>query len=137
MKRNHILMLFLAVAMLPAGVKAQNCDITLPWSENFDSYTTTGGSTMPNCWTRVVSFQASSSNAVVPNFTTYSGHGTVLNFMGQGGSNDGSGVMKIATPLITSPLNNLEISFDVFKNGLTVYLATDLSDATTYTYLGA
>ena len=130
-------MLFLAVAMLPAGVKAQNCDITLPWSENFDSYTTTGGSTMPNCWTRVVSFQASSSNAVVPNFTTYSGHGTVLNFMGQGGSNDGSGVMKIATPLITSPLNNLEISFDVFKNGLTVYLATDLSDATTYTYLGA
>lgn len=138
MKKTIIRLLLFVAAMLPAALFAQTgCDITLPWSENFDSYTTTGGSTMPTCWNRVAPFQATSSSAVVPNLTTAYGHGTVLNFMGQGGSNDGTGTMKIATPLIPAPLNGLELSFAVYKSGLTVYLATNPSDESTYTLVGS
>ncbi|MBP5340950.1 MAG: fibronectin type III domain-containing protein [Bacteroidales bacterium] len=135
MKKNFIRWMLLAVcALMPAWVSAQ---VTLPWSENFDSYTTTGGSSMPTGWNRVAPFQASSSSAVVPNLTTAYNHGTVLNFMGQGGSGDGTGTMKIATPLIPAPLNALEISFEVYKSGLTVYLATDPANESTYTLVGS
>lgn len=136
MKKNFCLALLFTAALLPVGLNAQN-NITLPWSEDFDVYSSVGGSSMPAGWTRVVGFHPSSSSATYPNFTTYSGHGTVLNFMGQGSVSDGSGMMKIATPLIPAPLNNLEFSFEVFKNGLTVYLATDPADASTYTLVGS
>lgn len=132
------MMILVAAMMATVAVQAQTgCDVTLPWSDNFDSYTTTGGSSMPTCWNRVAPFQATSSSAVVPNLATAYNHGTVLNFMGQASSSDGTGTMKIATPKILAPLNALEISFEVYKSGLTVYLATDPSDATTYTLVGS
>ena len=136
MKRIITFALLLVAAVAPLGLRAQDsCAITLPWSENFDSYTTQGGTTMPDCWNRFSAFQVNAGSSAVlrPNFTTYSGHGTVLNFMGQGTV---SGAMKIATPLIPEPLNAIEISFDVYKNGLEVYLATDTADASTYTLVG-
>lgn len=136
MKKTFSFVLFLAVLLAPLGLRAQG-GITLPWSENFDSYTTTGGNTMPSGWNRVTPFQASSSSAVMPNLATAYGHGTVVNFMGQAGSSDGTGTMRIATPLIPAPLNNIEISFQVQKTGLTVYLATNPSDQTTYTLVGS
>ena len=124
-------------AMLPAVAVAQCNDLTLPYSEDFDSYTQTGGATMPTCWTRVVGIHPTSSTATYPNLTTASSHGTVLNFMGQCSENDGTGTMKIATPHIPAPLNILELSFDVYKYGLTVYLATDPTDLSTYTLVGS
>ena len=124
MKKSFDLVMFM-MALVPLALRAQG--VTLPWSEDFDSYTTTGGSSMPTGWTRVVALHPTSSTATYPNLTTYGGHGTVLNLMGQAGSNDGTGTMKIATPLISAPLNALEISFEVYKNGLKVYLASDLS----------
>lgn len=132
-------LLLAATMVFSVGAMAQGSSVTLPWSENFDSYTTTGGATMPTGWNRVAPFQAVSSSAVCPNLTTASSHGTVLQFMGQGSSYDGtpSGVMKIATPLIPAPLNAIEISFQVYKSGLTVYLATDPTDESTYTLVGS
>ena len=124
--------LLLAAALMPMAAGAQ-CDISLPWSENFDSYTVTGGVTMPDCWTRVVPFQASAT-AQYPNLFTAYNHGTVMNFMGQGTA--AAGVMKIATPLIPASLNQIEISFDVYKSGLMVYLATDTADESTYVLVG-
>lgn len=137
MKRQFILAFLLAACLAPMSLNAQSdsCAITLPWSENFDSYTTTGGISMPDCWTRFSPFQVNpgSNNALRPNLNTAYNHGNVLNFMGQG---SGTGTMKIATPLIPAPLNSIEISFDVQKNGLQVYLATDTADESTYTLVG-
>ena len=109
-------------------------DMELPYFENFDSYTVVGDSTRPNCWTRVVGFrpQSATASTLYPNFTTYSGRGTVMNFNGRGAPENISGTMKIATPRIPVALNNLEIIFDVLKNTLTVYLATDPEDPSTY-----
>lgn len=139
MRKTFTLAMLLMAALSPLGASAQtdSCAITLPWSENFDSYTTTGGISMPDCWTRFSPFQDYSSTVTTirPNLYNYgSAHGTVLNFMGQG---NGSGSMKIATPLIPAPLNAIEISFDVYKNGLQVYLATDTADESTYTLVGS
>ena len=139
MRKTFTLAMLLMAALSPLGASAQtdSCAITLPWSENFDSYTTTGGISMPDCWTRFSPFQDYSPTVTTirPNLYNYgSAHGTVLNFMGQG---NGSGSMKIATPLIPAPLNAIEISFDVYKNGLQVYLATDNADESTYTLMGS
>lgn len=137
MRKTFTLAMLLMAAFSPLGASAQtdSCAITLPWSENFDSYTTTGGISMPDCWTRFSPFQVNpgSNNALRPNLNTAYNHGNVLNFMGQG---SGTGTMKIATPLIPAPLNSIEISFDVQKNGLQVYLATDTADESTYTLVG-
>ena len=127
------LMLFVACALVPLGAAAQ---MTLPWSENFDSYTTTGGATMPTGWTRVVALNPTSSSATYPNLTTAASHGTVLNIMGQAGPNDGTGTIMIATPLIPAPLNSLELSFQVYKNGLKVYLTSSLDDPASFTLIG-
>ena len=138
MRKTFTLAMLLMAALSPLGASAQtdSCAITLPWSENFDSYTTTGGISMPDCWTRFSPFQVNpgSNNALRPNLNTAYNHGNVLNFMGQG---SGTGTMKIATPLIPAPLNSIEISFDVQKNGLQVYLATDTADESTYTLVGS
>ncbi len=137
MKKIVTNLLLLAAMLLPTFAGAQNnCDqLTLPYSENFDSYTATGGVTKPDCWTRLVPFQvnAGSNAALRPNLDTYGTHRTVLNFMGQATS---SGTMMIATPLIPAPLNAIEFSFDVYKNGLKVYLATDTSDFSTFVLVG-
>lgn len=127
------LMLLVACALVPLGAAAQ---MTLPWSENFDSYTTTGGATMPTGWTRVVALNPTSSSATYPNLTTAASHGTVLNIMGQAGPNDGTGTIMIATPLIPAPLNALELSFQVYKNGLKVYLTSNLDDPASFTLIG-
>lgn len=134
MRKTFTLAMLLMAALLPLGASAQtdSCAITLPWSENFDSYTTVDYVSMPDCWTRFSPFQAS-TNTVRPNLATAYNHGTVLNFMGQGTVN---GTMKIATPLIPAPLNAIEISFDVYKNGLKVYLATDTADESTFVMVG-
>ena len=109
-------------------------DMELPYFENFDSYTVVGDSTRPNCWTRVVGFhpQSATASTLYPNFATYDDHGTVMNFNGRYAPENVSGTMKIATPRIPVALNNLEIIFDVLKNTLTVYLATDPEDPSTY-----
>lgn len=137
MRKTFKLAMLLMAALSPLGASAQtdSCAITLPWSENFDSYTTTGGISMPDCWTRFSPFQVNpgSNNALRPNLNTAYNHGNVLNFMGQG---SGTGTMKIATPLIPAPLNSIEISFDVQKNGLQVYLATDTADESTFVLVG-
>lgn len=134
-------MLLAAFAFAPLAASAQGdtCTVTLPWSENFDSYTTVNGTSMPDCWTRVTAFQVNpgSNAALRPNLTTASNHGNVLNFMGQASSSQGTGTMRIATPLIPAPLNAIEISFQAYKYGLTVYLATDYSNTSTYTLVGS
>ncbi|MBR2959590.1 MAG: fibronectin type III domain-containing protein [Bacteroidales bacterium] len=141
MKRQFILAFLLAACLAPMGLNAQSdsCAITLPWSENFDSYTTTGGISMPDCWTRFSPFQVNpgSNNALRPNLNTAYNHGNVLDFMGNGSSSQGTGTMKIATPLILAPLNAIELSFDVYNNGLQVFLATDTADESTYTLVGS
>lgn len=131
------LLLLAALAMLPMALSAQSndCDITLPWSENFDSYTTTGGYTQPDCWNRFVACPYSSS-ANTPNLGTASGHGTVLNMNGNVGGAAGTGVMMIATPFIPAALNNLVLEFDISGSGLMIYAATDTTDVSTFALIG-
>ena len=129
-------MLLMAALLLPLAANAQ-CNITLPWTEDFDSYTGTDGMSFPDCWTRVSAFQVSAS-AQRPNLfgVTYQNHGKVLNFMGQAGSSQGSGIMKAATPYIPAPLNQLELSFEVANTPLSLYAATDMEDESTYVLIG-
>ncbi len=115
--------------LLPAALMGQ---VTLPWTEDFDSYTT-GGSSLPTGWTRVNS--ATSGSATYPNIFSVSGHGNVLNF--NGNYADGTGTMRIATPAIPASLNALELSFMVYKSTLKVYGATDPTDLTTYHFIGS
>ena len=134
MKRNYTFLLLMLLALAPAGIKAQSgCDITLPWSQDFEGLAAGGNSFVP-CWTRVDS--CSNGSAVYPNVYAYgSTHGNVLNFMGNGMS--ASGTMRAATPRIPAPLNALELSFVVYKNTLNLYAATNPSDLTTYTLIGS
>ena len=132
MKKQNIIFWMLAAMLLPLAAGAQ-CNITLPYSENFNSYST-GGATFPTCWTRVDS--AISGNAVYPNvFSSGGNYGNVLNF--NGNSTSTTGVMRAATPRIPSPLNSLELSFAVYKNTLKVYAATNPADQTTYHLIGS
>lgn len=133
--RKNLFLLFVA-ALLPVALCAQDCTITLPWTDNFEDCTTVGGNSLPDCWTRVSPL--SSGTAVYPNVSqsTDAQHGKVLNFMGQGNVST-NGVISLATPKIPAPLNSLEITFDVYKNGLKVYLATDPTDVSTYIYVGS
>lgn len=134
MRKKMLFMALAAALLVPTmGAAQTDCDITLPWSENFDSYEATGNATLPDCWTRLVPFR-SSSTSILPNLFSASGHGKVLNFMGQGAST--SGTMKVCTPLIPAPLNALELSFDVYKNGLKVWLAADTADESTWVLVG-
>lgn len=134
MRKNYTFVLLLAALLLPAGLQAQNnCDITLPWSQNFEGLAT-GTNTFVPCWTRVDS--CISGSAVYPNVYSYgSTHGNVLNFMGNGMTS--SGTMRAATPRIPAPLNSLELSFVVYKNTLNLYLATNPADQSTYVLVGS
>lgn len=134
MKRIITFALLLVAAVAPLGLRAQDsCTITLPWSENFDSLTAGGTSFVP-CWTRVNS--VTSGNALLPNVFSCGGtHGNVLNF--NGNSTDGTGTMRAATPLISAPLNALELSFTVYKSTLKLYAATNATDLTTYHLIGS
>ena len=126
-------MLLLTALLLPEGLHAQNCDITLPWSQDFEGLAT-GTNTFPPCWTRVDS--CASGTAIYPNvYSLGSSHGNVLNFMGNGMTS--SGTLRAATPRIPAPLNLLELHFSVYKNTLNVYLATNPSDQSTYTLVGS
>lgn len=133
------LLLLAAMAMAPMGLQAQSsCDITLPWSENFDSYTTDGGTAFPTCWTRFSPFQLNTTTTR-PNFYVFGAgtHGTVLNFNGQANhSSSPSGVMRIATPRIPAQLNHLELSFEVAGDGLMIYAATDTANTSTFVLIG-
>ena len=133
------LLLLAAMAMAPMGLQAQSsCDITLPWSENFDSYTTDGGTAFPTCWTRFSPFQLNNTTTR-PNFYVFGAgtHGTVLNFNGQANhSSSPSGVMRIATPRIPAQLNHLELSFEVAGDGLMIYAATDTANTSTFVLIG-
>lgn len=135
MRKTFTFMVLLLAALLPTSVGAQNCNITLPWSENFDSYTTDGGTALPNCWNRLSGYQIGSS--IRPNFYVFNSgtHGTVMNFNGTG-SSGASGVMKISTPRIPAPLNSLELSFEVSGSGLMLYAATDTANTSTYVLIG-
>ena len=140
MKQNFIFwMLAAAFAMVPLSASAQSsgCDeMVLPYSENFDGYTSENGVTKPDCWTRLVPFQVNpgSNAALRPNLTTASGHGKALSFQGQGTV---SGVMKIATQHIPAALNNLEILFQMSGAGLRIYAASDTTDESTWALIGA
>ena len=103
--------MLLVAAVAPLGLRAQDsCAITLPWSENFDSLTA-GGTNFVPCWTRVNS--VTSGNALLPNVYSFGGtHCNVLKF--NGNSTDGTCTMSAATPLISAPLNALELSFTVY-----------------------
>ena len=131
-------LLLAAVALLPLAASAQDsCSITLPYTEDFESYTTTGGTTLATCWTRVDTFWASSS-AAKPNIqstSAYYGHGKVLDFSELNGSNTAI-TMSVATPHIATALNSLELAFDVKGDPLQVYAVGDLNDLSTYTLLG-
>lgn len=134
--------LFAALALAPAGVKAQCGDATLPYSMDFSGLTAGGASFVP-CWTRVDSCQ--SGSAVYPNINDLSAspnasqamiaHGNVLNFNGNSAS--GSGTMRAATPRIPAPMNQLELSFVVYKNTLTLYAASDPHNLSTYHLIGS
>lgn len=136
MRKTFTLAMLLMAALSPLAASAQtdSCAITLPWSENFDSYTAVDGTSMPDCWTRLVPFQVpgASNYTLKPNLTAYSG-GKVLNFNGQG---SGSGVMQIATPYINAALNNMEISFRCSGEGLMLYAAPDTADESTWVLIG-
>ena len=138
MKKNRII-LMLAALLLPlaAGAQSDSCTITLPWSENFDSYTTDGGTASPDCWNRFNPF-VMNATTTRPNFWvfSYGTHGTVLNFNGSGNNGTPSGIMRIATPLIPASLNNLSLEFEVSGDGLMIYGATDTADLTTYVLIG-
>ena len=98
MKRNCTLMLLLTALLLPEGLHAQNCDITLPWSQDFEGLAT-GTNTFPPCWTRVDS--CASGTAIYPNvYSLGSSHGNVLNFMGNGMTS--SGPLRAAIVLASS-----------------------------------
>ena len=86
---------------------------------------------MPDCWTRLSTFQVNATT-LRPNLYTYGG-GKVLNFNGQG---SGSGVMQIATPFIASALNNMEITFRCSGAGLMLYAAPDTADESTWVLIG-
>lgn len=129
------LVLFAAAMVASAGVMAQSsgCDITLPYIENFDSYSAENGTTQPDCWNRLSGFVVNYNPLTIrPNLYTYGG-GKVLNFNGQG---SGSGVMQIATPLIPASLNNIEISFRCSGEGLRLYAAVDTTDESTWVLIG-
>lgn len=133
MRKTFTFMVLLLAALLPASVGAQNCNITLPWSQNFEGLATGADAFVP-CWTRVDS--CISGSAVYPNVYSYgSTHGNVLNFMGNGMTS--SGTMRAATPCIPAPLNSLELSFVVYKNTLNLYLATNPADQSTYVLVGS
>lgn len=129
MKKNLLLLLAAMAVGLVAGAQG----ISLPWSEDFESYST-GGNSKPTGWTRVDSL--ASGSAVYPNIYSYgSTHGKVLNFNGSGVSSNG--VMRIATPRILAPLNQLELSFTVYKSTLYLYIATDPANQSTYHLVGS
>jgi len=138
MKRIFTNLLLLAAMLLPATTFAQgDCSqLTLPYSDNFDSYSAVDGVSMPDCWTRLVPFQVpgASNYTLKPNLTAYGG-GKVLNLNGQGNSSN-TGEMRIATPYIASPLNNLEIAFKCSGEGLKIYVATDTAVQSTYVLVG-
>lgn len=114
---------------------AQCGDVQLPYSEDFDTYGV-NGATKPTCWTRVDSLI--NGAGVYPNLFSSSvgNHIAVLNLNGQAPSGT-TGTISIATPHIAQPLNALELSFDVYKSGLRVYLATDLAQQSTYVLVGS
>ena len=131
--RKTVFLFLLAMAVVaPLGLRAQDeCSVTLPWSENFDSYTAVNGTSKPDCWTRLTGFQVNATT-VRPNLYSYDG-GKVLYFNGQG---TGSGVMQIATPYINAALNNMEISFRCSGEGLMLYAAPDTADESTWVLIG-
>ena len=132
MKRNITRLLLLVAAMLPAALYAQ---LALPYSEDFESYST-GGTSLPTGWTRIQVYQ-SSATAQKPNIqstSAYYGHGNVLDFGGQNSTL--SGTMSVATPLIPAALNSLEITFDLKGDNLRLYAATDPTDEATYAQIG-
>ncbi len=131
--RKIVSLFLLAMAVVaPLGLRAQDeCSVTLPWSENFDSYTAVNGTSKPDCWTRLSGFQVNATT-VRPNLYSFGG-GKVLYFNGQG---TGSGVMQIATPYINAALNNMEISFRCSGEGLMLYAAPDTADESTWVLIG-
>ena len=76
--RKIVSLFLLAMAVVaPLGLRAQDeCSVTLPWSENFDSYTAVNGTSKPNCWTRLTGFQVNATT-VRPNLYSFGG-GKVL-----------------------------------------------------------
>lgn len=141
MKKNVIRwMLLAACVLMPALASAQ---VTLPWSENFNSLTATGGTSFVPYWTRIDS--SINSSAVYPNIYDMSAspyatedmiaHGKVLNFNGNFSSSDGT--MLVATPMISAPLNQLDIQFWVKNGTLVLYAATDFNDESTYVLIGS
>lgn len=132
---KKVFTIFLLSVLLPVALVAQDCQITLPWTDNFESSASVGGYSLPDCWTRVASLN--NGGGVYPNVYQYDNgtHGKVMNFNGQSGVS-GNGVISVATPKIPAPLNSLELSFDVYKSGLSVYLATDPEDVSTYILVG-
>ena len=133
MKRNRIIWI-LAALLLPAAAGAQ-CDITLPWSDDFEGCTTTGTNSKPACWTRVDS--TTSGSAVYPNvFQRSDAHSKVISFSSQCASCTNN-YIYLATPRIPAPLNQLEISFELLRGNLSVFVATDLTDRDSYVLLGS
>ena len=129
------LLLLTMAAILPLASLAQDCHITLPWGDDFENCTTTGGNSLPECWTRVSPFV--SGTATYPNVYSFGGNqGKVLNFNGQSSSST-PGTLSVATPLIPAPLNSLEVTFKVYKSGLKAYLATNPTDPATYILIGS
>ena len=133
MRRFTIITITLAALWLLPQESVAQCEMTLPYSMNFEGLSTGGSSFVP-CWTRVDS--CISGTGVYPNVYSYgSSYGNVLNFNGNGMST--SGTMRAATPRIPAPLNQLELSFNVLKSDLYVYGATDPTDPTTYHLIGS
>ncbi|MBQ2510666.1 MAG: fibronectin type III domain-containing protein [Bacteroidales bacterium] len=109
-------------------------DMVLPFFDDFESYTA-GSTALPDCWTRINEFSPGTSS-VFPNIYSAGGvWGNVINFNGQGGTATPHR-FAVATPHITTALNNLEVSFDTYKYHLYLYAATDLEDDATWTLLG-
>lgn len=133
-KSNFFYVMALALALVPMAAMAQSgCVMTLPYSMDFEGLSTGSNSFAP-CWTRVDS--CINGTAVYPNIYNYgSTHGKVLNFNGNGASV--SGTMRAATPRIPAPLNQLELSFAVYKSTLYLYAATNPADLTTYHLIGS
>ncbi len=120
MKKHLSLLMLVAALIVPWASRAQDCTQTVPYTQDFESFTGTTysastGLEMPSCWNGFSS-STSTSNIYMPRVV--SGTGSYVYYHGQkgfamtGGTATSYGMNKyVLLPPMNVPLNQLQLTF--------------------------
>lgn len=118
--KKQLLIVFALVLFAPWATRAQDCTQTVPYTQDFESFTGTTynastGLEMPACWNGFSS-STSTTNVYMPRVVSGTGvyayyHGS-KGFAMTGGTNTTYGMNKyVLLPPMNQPLNQLQLSF--------------------------